>query len=325
MTVLSRRAVILAIAATLPVAATAQAQPYPRRPIRTVLPFPAGSATDGATRLIAEDLRKSLGQPIVIENQAGANGIIAAQTVKRAAPDGYTLLVSTNSAHGVNPAIYNQLPYDPEADFDPVAGLITIPQLLCVRKDFPAEDLAGLIDLTRQRAATRPMTYGSGNTSSRVAAELLAASARLELLHVPYRGTPQALQDLVGGQIDLFFADPMAAMGFLTAGDLKALAVTASARLPALPQVPTMPEAGQPDVLILSWAAVFAPVGTDPAIVERLNQEINAVLARPEIVQHFHRTGAEPFKVTPAELRRFVSAELVRWARLAELARLPRM
>ena len=196
----------LALVAVLPV--SAQGQPYPNRPIKMVLPFPAGSATDGAARVIAEEVRKSLGQPIVIDNQAGADGIIAAQAVKRAAPDGYTLLVSTNSAHGSNPSLHQQLPYDPQKDFEPVAGLIRIPLALCVRKDFPADDLQGFIKVAEQRAATKSLSYGTGNTSNRVATELLKSLAKPhvkeaigKMAMTPMVMTPVELQTFVGSEI----------------------------------------------------------------------------------------------------------------------------
>jgi len=161
------------IAAALPL--TAAAQPYPARPIKLVLPFPAGSATDGPARLVAEELRKKLGQPIVIENLTGADGQIAAQAVKRAAPDGYTLFLSTNSTHASNLSLYKSLPYDPEKDFVPIAGMIRIPMIMMVGRDFPAEDVATFVKVAGQRTATKPLTYGSGNTAGHIAAELLKA------------------------------------------------------------------------------------------------------------------------------------------------------
>jgi tripartite-type tricarboxylate transporter receptor subunit TctC len=313
---------ILALLIGVPLAAAAQ--PYPDRTIKMVLPFPAGSATDSTARYVAEELRKTLGQPVVIENQAGADGNIAAQNVKRSAPDGYTLFVSTNSAHGVNPTLYSQLPYDPEKDFEPVGGLIRIPLMLVVRKDFPADDVTGFIKVANERAATGPLSYGSGNTSNRVAAELLKASAKIEMTHVPYRGTPQALQDLVGGRIDVFFVDPSVVMGFVNDGQIKVLAVADNARLPLLPNVPTMVEAGYKDVQVVSWAAVFVPSKTDPATIKRLNQDINKALAKPETVEYIQKMGASPMPMTSDELRSFVSSEIAHWGRLVTIAGIPK-
>lgn len=302
----------------------AHAQTFPSKPIKLILPFPAGSATDGVSRYIAAELQKNLGQPIVIDNQPGADGIIAAQAAKRAAPDGYTLFVSTNSAHGVNSAIYASLPYDPEKDFDPVAGFIQIPQLMVVRTDFPANDVATFVKLGKERAAGKELTFGSGNTSSRVAAELVKLSGKIPMTEIPYKGTPQALQDLVGGQIDMFFADPFAAMGLITGGKVKALAIADTARLPAFPNIPTMAEAGLPDVMVVSFVAVFAPAKTDPAIVDKLNREINKVLELPKTKEYLQKVGATPLLMSPAELRKFVAGEIVRWGKLVEIAGIPK-
>jgi tripartite-type tricarboxylate transporter receptor subunit TctC len=322
MTSLQRFLATLALVACLPLAA--QAQSYPDRPIKMILPFPAGSATDGTARYIAEELRKSLGQPVIIENQAGADGNIAAQNAKRAMPDGYTLFMSTNSAHAVNKTLYTNLPYDPEKDFEPVAGLIRIPLTLLVRKDFPAEDLASFVKVAGQRTATKPLSFGSGNTSSRVAAELLKASAKIDMIHVPYRGTPQALTDLVGGQIDVLIVDPYSSMGFVNSGQLKVFGVTDTVRHPLLPKVPTMAEAGYKDVELVTWAALFAPARTDPAIIDRLNKEINKILAKPEAKETLQKMAMTPMVMTPGELRSFVNSEIARWARYLQLAGIPK-
>lgn len=313
-------AVVLAL---MPMTLAAQSA-FPTRPIKLILPFPAGSATDGVSRYIAAELQKSLGQPVVIDNQPGADGIIAAQAAKRAAPDGYTLFVSTNSAHGVNSAIYSSLPYDPEKDFDPVAGFIQIPQLMVVRADFPANDVAGFIRIGKERPAGKEFNFGSGNTSSRVAAELVKLAGKFQMTEIPYKGTPQALQDLIGGQIDMFVADPFAAMGLISSGKIKVLAIADSSRLAALPNVPTMAEAGYPDVKIVSFVAVFAPARTDPAVVDRLNKDINRILEQPQTREYLEKIGATPLVMSPTELRKFVAGEIVRWGKLVEIAGIPK-
>jgi len=310
------------LAALLPLSVGAQT--FPTRPVKMILPFPAGSATDGVSRYIAAELQKGLGQPVVIENMPGADGIIAAQAAKRAAPDGYTLFVSTNSAHGVNSAIYTSLPYDPEKDFDPVAGFIQIPQLMVVRADFPANDVASFVRLGQSRPAGKDLTFGSGNTSSRVAAELVKLGGNVAMTEIPYKGTPQALQDLMGGQIDMFFSDPFAAMGLIEGNKIKVLAVADVKRLPALPKVPTMVEAGLPDVKVVSFVALFAPSNTDPEIVTRLNREVNRILEQPQTKDYIQKIGATPLVLSPAELGRFVSGEIARWGKLVEIARIPK-
>lgn len=312
----------LALVAALPVSALAQS--YPDRPIKIVLPFPAGSATDGAARFIAEDLRKGLGQPIVIENQAGADGNIAAMNVKRAAADGYTLFMSTNSAHAVNKTLYTNLPYDPETDFEPVAGLIRIPLTLVVNKDFPADDLAGLVRVGKERGASKPLTFGSGNTSNQVAAALLKTAAGMDLTLVPYRGTPQALTDLVAGLIDALIVDPYSSRGFVQSGQLKVLAVADAVRHPLLPTVPAMTEVGYEDVQVVTWAALFAPAKTDPAIIDRINREVGKSLAKPETQEAIRKMAMTPMVMSPGELRSFVHSEVARWGRLVELAEIPK-
>jgi len=300
------------------------AQAYPDRPIKLILPFPAGSATDGTARVIAEDLRTSLGQPVIIENQAGADGNIAALNVKRAAPDGYTLLMSTNSAHAVNKTLYSNLAFDPEKDFEPVAGLISIPLTLLVRSDFPADDVAGFLRLAKQRSGSRPLSFGSGNTSGQVAAALLESAAGIEITVVPYRGTPQALTDLVGGQIDALLADPYSSMGFVNSGQLKVLAVTDDVRHPLLPKAPTMAEAGFKDVRVVTWAALFAPAKTDPAIIDKLNKEVAKSLSKQETKDAVQKMAMTPMLMSPAELRSFVQKEIERWGRLVKLAAIPK-
>ncbi len=300
------------------------AQTYPQRPIKLILPFPAGSATDGTARVIAEDLRKGLGQPIVIENQAGADGNIAAMNARRAPNDGYTLFMSTNSAHAVNKTLYASLPFDPEKDFEPVAGLIRIPLTLLVRPDFGASDVAGFVRVAKARSASKPLSFGSGNTSSQIAAALLASAAGVQITPVPYRGTPQALTDLVGGQIDALLVDPYSSMGFVQSGQLKVLAVTDNVRHPLLPHVPTMPEAGYPAVQVVTWAALFAPAGTDAAIVERLSNEVAKSLARPETQAAVQKMAMATMPMTPTELRGFVASEIKHWGRLVELAGIPK-
>lgn len=303
----------------------AMAQTYPDRPIKLVLPFPAGSATDGVSRFLADELRKSMGQTFVIDNRTGADGIIAAQAVKAAPPDGYTLMVSTNSAHGSNPALYNTLPYDPEKDFEAVAGVMKIPQMLVVRKDFPSNDVASFMKLAKERgAAGKPLSLGTGNTSSRIAGELLKSAGSLELTIAPYRGMPQVMTDLVGGQIDFTFSDPFAAAGFINGGQVRALGVTDATRVNLLPNIPTMTEAGFQNVALVSFVAVFAPAKTDPAIVKRLNAEINKVLASQQGKEYIQKMGATPMELSPDQLRSFVSSEIKRYGQLISAAGIPK-
>lgn len=214
--------------------------------------------------------------------------------------------------------------YDPERDFEPVAGLIRIPLMLLVRKDFPANDRAAFVQQAKQRAATKPLSFGTGNTSSPFAAALLDSAAGLDITQVPYRGTSQALTDLVGGQIDAVVVDPYSAMGFITNGQLKDLAVTDTTRHPWLPQVPTMAQAGYKDVQVVSWAALFAPAKTSPAVIDRLQREVANSLAKPEVKEAVQRMAMTTRLMTHEQLRAFVHAEIEHWGRLVELAQIPR-
>jgi tripartite-type tricarboxylate transporter receptor subunit TctC len=235
---------------------------YPSRAVTIVVPFPAGSATDAVARKLAESLREALGQSFVVENRAGADGIVAARAVASAPPDGYTVLITTNTTHSANPSIYRQLPYDPEKDFTPVGGIIQIPFMLAVRPEFPAEDLAGF--LTVARAANPKLSYGSGNTGSRASGEMLKARTGIDMLHVPYRGSPQAITDLIGGRIDVFFPDPASGLGMIQEKKMKILAITGDKRVKTLPDVRTMEEQGVPNYRIIAWVAMFGPQACRP-------------------------------------------------------------
>ncbi len=322
---LSKRQIVsgaLALVVTMAACGAASpglAQTYPERPIKLNVPFPAGSTTDALARFIGDELRKSLGQTVVIENQTGADGILSAQAVKRAPADGYTLMVSTNSAHAANAALYAQLPYDPEKDFEPVATLMRAAQFMVVKSDFPANDVAGFVRVAKERSP-KSLNLGTGNTASQVLGGLMASAAKIQLTAVPYRGMAPVLQDLMGGQIDVTFSDRNLIAPLIDSGAIKALATTDTVRLPSLPNVPTMAEAGFKSVELTSWAGVFAPAKTDPAIVARLNREINKILLTPQAREAIERWGSTPLSMSPGEFRVFQSSEIARWRVLVDMA-----
>lgn len=301
-------------------ASVAQAQDYPTRPVTIVVPFPAGSATDAVARKVGDGLQRRLGQGFVVENKAGADGIIASRQVATAAPDGYTLLITTNTTHSANPSIYRQLPYDPKADFVPVGGIIRIPFMLAVRPGFPASDFASFVRAAK--AANPPLSYGSGNTGGRASGELLKARLGFEMTHVPYRGSPQAMQDLIGGRIDVFFPDPASSLGMVQDKLFNVLAVTGPKRIPTLPEIPTVMELGVPDFNIVAWVAAFAPARTPDTVVERLNAALNALLREPDMVAFINQIGSEILSTTPAELAAFVDEDAARWVHLVEIAKI---
>jgi tripartite-type tricarboxylate transporter receptor subunit TctC len=220
----------------------ASAESYPSRRINLIVPFPAGSATDAVTRRLAESIRIETGVTVLVENKPGADGNLAALAVLKTEADGYTVFVTTNSTQAANINLFNAMPYDPKADFAPVAGIMTIPMMLAVKPEFPAKTVAEFIALAKSRQ--KPLSFGSGNTSSRGAAELFRSRAGIEMQHVPYRGMPQALTDVLAGEIDCVFADPASAQGLIQDGRLRVLAVTSSERLAGLPDVPTLAQTG---------------------------------------------------------------------------------
>lgn len=317
---ITRRFCIAALMAAASTAAFAQGGAYPQSPVTIIVPFPAGSATDAVARKVGEGLQKQLGQNFVIENKAGADGILAARAVASAQPDGYTLFITTNTTHSANPAIYRQLPYDPRKDFAPVGGIIRIPFMVATRLDFPADDFAGFVSAAK--AAKPALTYGSGNTGSRASGELLKARLGFDMVHVPYRGSPQALTDLIGGRIDVFFPDPASALGMLQEKKFKVMAVTGPKRIPTLPAIPTVIELGVPDFNIVAWVAAFAPAGTPSAVVQRLNTALNTLLRDPEIVAFVDRIGSEILSTTPPELAAYVDEDAKRWVDLVEIAKI---
>ena len=220
----------------------ADAASYPSRRINLVVPFPAGSATDAVTRRLAESIGAATNATVVVENKPGADGNLAALSVLKAEADGYTVFVTTNSTQAANVNLFNSMPYDPARDFAPVAGIMTIPMMLTVKAEFPARNVAEFVALAKARE--KPLSFGSGNTSSRGAAELFRSRAGIAMQHVPYRGMPQALTDVLSGEIDCVFADPASAQGLVQDGRLRVLAVTSNERLAAMPGVPTVAEAG---------------------------------------------------------------------------------
>jgi tripartite-type tricarboxylate transporter receptor subunit TctC len=296
----------------------AVAQSYPSRLVTLLVPFPAGSATDSVARKLAEGLRASFQQPFIIENKPGSDGIIAARAAARARADGYTVFVTTNTTHSANVNIYTSLPYDPERDFAPVGGIMKIPTVLAVRAAFPANDLVSLIQL----AKTRQLAFGSGNTSSRAAAELFKARAGLDMLHVPYRGTPQAINDLLGAHIDLMFPDPSSALGPIEGGQVKLLGVTSQKRLNRFPDVPTIAESGFPGFEMVAWVGAFVPGKTPTGTAQRLNRALNENLASEELLAYFDSIGAQVFATTPEELRAYVAQDTRRWAEIVEIAKI---
>ncbi|MCZ8316961.1 tripartite tricarboxylate transporter substrate binding protein [Phreatobacter sp.] len=308
---IDRRA-LLAGAAAMGVASAARA--YPVRPVTLVVPFAAGSGTDTVARIVAQQLGTRLGQSVVVENRAGANGSVAATFVARSEPDGHTLFMTTNTSHSANPSLLKSIPYDPVADFTPVARMGNLPFLLVIDPKIPATSVKELV--AHARANPGKLTYASGNSTGIVAGATFARRAGIDVLHVPYRSTPPAITDIIGGRISMMFVDITASLTQVNAGALRALAVTTAERSKLLPDLPSMQEAGVAEFDITSWNGVFGPAKLPAEVVQRLNRELSAIATDPELVKKFAEIGFDAFAQTPAELDAFVRAQLVTWARM---------
>jgi tripartite-type tricarboxylate transporter receptor subunit TctC len=310
----------LAFGLSLAALSGASAQSYPSQRINVIVPFPPGSATDSVARRLAEFIRVAANATVVVENKPGADGNLAALTVLKAEADGYTIFVTTNSTQAANVSLFNSMPYNPSADFAPVAGIMTIPMMLTVKADFPAKNVAEFVALAKKRE--KPLSFGSGNTSSRGAAELFRFREGLEMQHVPYRGMPQALTDVIGGQIDCVFADTASAQGLVQDGTLRVLAVTSAKRLDSMPDIPTIAESGVPGYQLTAWVGVFVKAKTPPEIVTRLNDLVNAFDKSADTQKYLATIGATPFPSTPEELGAFQDADTKRWAEIVETAKI---
>jgi tripartite-type tricarboxylate transporter receptor subunit TctC len=305
----------LALAAALP--AELRAQSYPNRPVRLIIPFAPGAATDILSRLMAEQLGAALGQPFVAENRTGANGGIAAELVAKGPKDGGMLLTGTFSTHASNPHIYPRTPYDPVADFAPVTLIATVPQLLVAHPAAGFSDVAGL----RAAAAANPgkvvAASGGLGSSQHLSAVLFerAAGVKLEIVHYA-RGFAQVVPDLLENRVNITFGDPLALLPMVREGRLRALAVTSERRSHLLPDVPTMAELGLPGATSLTWYGLFVAAGTDPAIVARLGEAAGAAIRKPDVAARIRELGANPVGNTPAEFAAFQRSEYARWGDL---------
>ncbi len=300
----------------------AQAQTYPTKPIRFIVPFPPGGGTDTNSRALTQRIAKNTGWTFVVDNKPGAGGNIGAEQAAKAPPDGYTLVLGQTSNLAINPFLYAKPPFDPMKDFAPVALVSSVPLVIVSsarRKD--ADPLLTIKDFI-QKAKSKPdsVTYASpGNgTVGHLAGEMIARIAGVKLLHVPYKGAGPALSDLIGGQVDLYLSTPQAAVGQIKAGTVRALAMTSAKRTAALPQVPTLAESGIKGAEVASWYGVLAPARTPPDIVARLNAEVNKAVAAPEVRESLTGEGGEVLGGTPEQFTAFLRAEQAKWSKVVK-------
>ncbi|HYF19923.1 MAG TPA: tripartite tricarboxylate transporter substrate binding protein [Ramlibacter sp.] len=302
------------LAASLIGASSAFAQAYPNKPVKWVIPFAPGSATDQIGRAFAAKVSETLGQPIVVDNKPGVNGMLGAAEVAKAPPDGYTILIGTNSTNAALKSLMKKLPYDQDTAFAPVAFMGQVPLIVAVNNDVPAKTLKEFVDLAKARPGT--VTFASASTSQLVSSEMLASMAGVQMTNVPYKSGPADMTDLIGGQVNMFTADFAVMLPQVQGGKVRGLAVTSSKRSPAVPNLPTVNEAlGLKDYELIAYFAAFAPAGTPPEIVNRLNQAINAAATSKEIVDRFAPIGFQPEPGTPQALQQRTTAETAKWAK----------
>jgi len=296
----------------------AAAGPFPDKPVRFVVPNPAGTATDQLARTVAQYVAQKTGQTVVVDNKAGANGIIATDFVAKAPPDGYTVLIGNVTTNAANASLYKKLPFNTEKDFAPLTGLARGSQVMVVNNDFPAKTVAEFIALAK--VSPGKYAFGSGGASARVATSSFAQQAGIELLHVPYKGNPQALTDLMAGQIQLFFPDMTTALPLIGSGKVRALAVTSKRRSTYLPNVPTLAESGLPGYEAGYWFAAYAPAGTPPDVVATLSRLMSEGVQSESAGVFFKSKGMDAFPTSPAELGEFTTGEITTWARSIKAA-----
>ena len=307
------KATLAALAATLLTTATI-AQPYPNKPIKAIVPFAAGSATDQIGRAFAAKMSETLGQVIVVENKAGVNGMLGADAVAKSAPDGYTILIGTNSTNAALKSLMKQLPYDQDTAFTPVGYLGSVPLIIAINNDVPAKNLREFVDLAK--AKPTHVTFASASTSQLVSAEMLASMAGVQMTNVPYKSGPAAMTDLIGGQVMMFSADFAVTLPQVKGGKIRGLAVTSTKRSAAIPELPTVNEAlGLKDYELIAYFAVFAPAGTPPEMVTKLNQAINAAAQSKDIQEKFAGIGFAVDPGTPEQLAQRSKLETVKWAK----------
>ncbi|WP_338663565.1 tripartite tricarboxylate transporter substrate binding protein [Pararoseomonas sp. SCSIO 73927] len=311
---------LLGAALALPALRSATAQEaWPARPVRLLIPFPPGQATDTIGRVLAEALSAKWPQRVVVENRAGGAGVVGTEAGARAAPDGYTLVASTSGTNGINPSVIRSLPYDAERDFNYVTLMFTVPLMIVAHPSFAPNDIAGLI--AAAKADPGGISYGSGGpgTSQHMSAELFCSRAGVRLTHVPYRGSGPAVADLLAGNIPMMFDSVASALPHIRGGRIKALGVTSAARAPQLPEVPAIAEA-IPGYEAIGWAGIAVPAGTPEAVVNRVNADVTALLRDPAFAARVVQLGGAPAPQSVAEANAFVRAEIAKWREVARNA-----
>jgi tripartite-type tricarboxylate transporter receptor subunit TctC len=294
------------------------AQNYPAKPIRYIVPFPAGGTTDILARLIGAKLTEAWGQQILVDNRPGAGGNVGSEIASKAPADGYTILGGTVSSHSINTNLYSKMPYHPLRDFAPITLLVMVPNVLVVHPTVPAKSVKEFIALAKARPGQLRFASAGNGTSQHLSGELFMMLTGTKMIHVPYKGSAPASSDLVGGQIELSFENTTIAVPFIKGGRMRALGVTTAKRTGALPDTPTIAEAGVPGFEVSSWQGVFAPAGTPPDILKKLNVEIVRIIGLPDIQRRLADIGADPVGNTPEQFTAFIKTELDKWQKVVK-------
>jgi len=306
----------LAAALSLAISAPAAAQGYPNRVITMVVPFPPGGGVDAMGRLMADQLSKALGQPVVVENRVGAGGVVGTRTVAKAAPDGYTLLLGHSGTMAINPSLYSNAGYDPRKDFTPIGAIATMPVALIAHPSFAPGTVRDVLDYIKKNPGKINFGTSAIGTGSYMTAELFKAASGVDMTLVPYRGTAALMSDLLGGHVPLSFGVLPPALGNLKAGKLRAIAVTGAQRFSLLPDVPTVAESGIPGFEAVLYYGVLAPAGTPREIVDRLNKALRAAVATDIVKERINGEGGDPMTTTPEEHARIIDSDETKWGGL---------
>jgi tripartite-type tricarboxylate transporter receptor subunit TctC len=311
-------AVALAAALT---AGAARADDYPSRPIRLIVPYAAGGGADSVARIIARRVSETIGQPIVIENRSGAGSIIGTELVNKSDPDGYTLLLGQSGPISINPAVYKHLPYDPQTGFSPISMTTAYPYIMVVNPKLGVKTLQEFVALARSKPGE--LNYGTTGVgaANHLVTELFDSKAGIKMTHIPYRGTALAVTDLIAGQVQVVFADPVSALQQISAGSLLALAVTSKERSPVAPAIPTVSESGYPGFDAIAWHGLLAPANTPPAIIGRLNKEIVAALKDPETRALLEKQAMQIIGSSPEAFASFIKQDIAIWKEVADQAK----
>lgn len=294
----------------------AQAQAYPAKPVRLIVPFAPGGTTDVLARLVAQRLAESMGQQFIIENKPGAGGNIGTEIAVKSPPDGYTLVMSFDGTMAINPNTYAKMPFDPQKDLVAVANVAQVPLLIVVHPGVAAKNIAEFVALAKASPGRINYSSAGHGSTGHLTGELFRSRAGIQIVHVSYKGGGQAVQDLLGGQIQMLVTALPTVEGHLKGGKLRALAFTSAKRVPGAPDVPTLAESGYPGMEVLSWYGILAPAGTPPEVVRRLNAEINRVLQAPDVRERLTALGTEPTGGSPEQFAQVIRADTARWAKV---------